>query len=227
VIFDGRSIHLDGRVEDTFETRTMERSNGTWQILYASFVLRGHQQVDANRLAVDADGRVPCAPNAALNLLVGHDCLQISAGRLRATTPAWDKTLQAAIQSAAAQHGYFQHYRYTTEHGRNFRLPVVLGEKDEGGVAVCVLFVRDGVTFVETQNDGDLDARLTIAKAIFGLSDGQMQLAKRIVNGDGLIAAAAALGITINTAKTHLSRIYVKTGVNAQTALVRSLLSVG
>jgi DNA-binding CsgD family transcriptional regulator len=34
------------------------------------------------------------------------------------------------------------------------------------------------------------------------------------------------LGITANTARTHLDRIFDKTGVRTQPALVRALLSV-
>jgi DNA-binding CsgD family transcriptional regulator len=37
---------------------------------------------------------------------------------------------------------------------------------------------------------------------------------------------AAMLGITANTARTHLDRIYDKTGVRTQPALVRALFSV-
>ncbi|WP_419913724.1 nuclear transport factor 2 family protein [Hoeflea sp.] len=227
VVFDETTKHVSGRVENTFETRVLERTGGAWRILYASFILRGHQHSDASRLAVNAKGEILCAPDEARGHLVCHPGLQISNNRLRATKPAWDKVLQAGLECAAEQHGYFQHYRYMTESGRNFRLPIVLGETDEGGVAVCVLFVRDGLTFVETQNDGDIDARLSVAKIVYGLSEGQMSLAHRIVCGDNLTTASETLGISINTARTHLSRIYAKTGINSQTALVRTLLSVG
>lgn len=227
VVFDESSKHASGRIEKTFETRVLERSDGTWRILYASFVLHGHQQIDSSRLAVNAKGEILCAPDEARKQLERHPGLQISNNRLRATKPAWGKILQAGLECAAEQHGYFQHYRYMAESGRNFRLPIVLGETDEGSVAVCVLFVRDGLTFVETQNDGDIDARLSVAKTVFGLSEGQMLLAHRIVNGDNLTIASETLGISKNTARTHLSRIYEKTGINSQTALVRTLLSVG
>ncbi len=227
IVFDEYSTNLNGRVETTFETRVLERAGGAWRILYASFVLRGHQHVDANRLALNAKGEILCAPAEARAQLKTHPVLRLSHNRLRASKPAWDKTLKAGLTSAAAQHGYFQHYKYMTESGRNFRLPIVFGETDDGGVAVCVLFVRDGVTFVETQNDGDLDARLNVAKSVYGLSTGQMMLAHRIICGDNLTTASETLGISINTARTHLSRVYAKTGVNSQTALVRTLLSVG
>lgn len=227
VVFDETSKNSSGQIERTFETRVLERSGGQWRILYASFVLRGHQQIDSNRLAVNANGKILCAPEAARSKLESHPGLQISNGRLRATKSSWDKVLKAGLKCAAEQHGYFQHYKYMTESGRNFRLPLVLGETDEGCVAVCVLFVRDGQTFVETQKDGDIDARLGVAKIVFGLSKGQMLLVHRIVSGDNLKTASEALDISVNTARTHLSRVYIKTGVNSQTALVRTLLSVG
>lgn len=226
VVFEETSQNANGSFENTFETRVLECSDGQWRILYAPFVLRGHQHIDATRLSVDAKGDLICAPAEALEQLEHHPGLQISNNRLRAAKPAWDKLLRAGLKCAAEQHGYFQHYKYMTERGRIFRLPIVFGETDEGGVAVCVLFVRDGITFVETQTAADIDGRLNVAREIFGLSDGQLTLAHRIVGGDNLTTASEALGISINTARTHLSRIYAKTGVNSQTALVRTLLSV-
>ena len=227
MVFNGHSTQQDGRVENTYETRILERQQGRWRILYSSFVLRGHQRVDDNRLAIDAKGHVLCAPEKARDALAAHPGLQISNGILRGAKPAWDKVLQDGIKCAAEQHKYFQHYRYQTQSGRDFRLPLVLGETDTGGVATCTLFVRDEMTFVDLQSDQTLNDRLMVAKAIFGLSDGQLGLARKITQGDSLTTAAQDLGISINTARTHLSRIYDKTGVNSQTALVRTLLSVG
>jgi DNA-binding CsgD family transcriptional regulator len=227
ITFDGRSVHSDARVESTFETRVLEQKSSEWRFLHSSFVLHGHLREDAKRLAIDSRGRVLCAPEEALSLLKAHPALQLKNGRLRATRPAWDEVLQAGIQCASEQHQYFQHYRYATQHRGNFRLPLVLGELDHGGVAVCTLFVRDEMTLVEIQGEHDITDKLKLAKAIFSLSDGQLALAQRIIGGSSLVAAADDLGISINSVKTHLSRIYVKTGVNSQTALVRTLLSLG
>lgn len=226
VVFNGRSHQSDGRIEETFETRILERQRDGWRIVYASFALRGHQITDANRLAVDAEGRVVSASAATLNMLKKHPGLQISQGRLRASKPAWDKKLQQGLASASELHGYFQQQRFASLNGHHFRLPVVLGE-DDGGVIVCTLFVRDDMTFVEIQDDETQSDRMIVARAIYGLSDGQMALAQQIVRGESLTTAAGQLGISVNTARTHLSRIYAKTGVNSQTALVRTLLSVG
>ncbi|KJZ20923.1 LuxR family transcriptional regulator [Loktanella sp. S4079] len=227
VNFDGKSVQLDGRVEHTFETRFLEQHDGEWRILYSSFVLRGHQRDDDSRIALNASGKVVFASERMREILNEHEWLQISAGRLRARHRDWDRILQTAIQCAAEQHKYFQQYRYAAQHGRSFRLPVVLGETDSGSVAFCTLSVRDELTFVSLPSEQDLADRLHIARAIYGLSDGQTALAQRIVGGDSLPDAAHALGVSVNTLRTQLTRIYDKTGVNSQAALVRALLSVG
>lgn len=227
VVFDGGAVQPDGRVERTFETRVLERKQGAWRISYLAFASRRARKTDTNRLVIDGSGQVVWMADGARDALTAHPGLCVSHGQLRARKPSWDKPLQEAIKRAAELHGYFEQHQFVQKNGSVFRCPVVLGEDERGGVVVCTLFVRDGATYVELQQDGDLKARLEVARAIFGLSPGQLGLAERIVQGDGLTSAAEALGITVNTARTHLKRIYDKTGVNSQTALVRTLLSVG
>ncbi len=69
------------------------------------------------------------------------------------------------------------------------------------------------------------DQRLAAAAVIYGLSPGQLRLAKLVVDGHDLVEAARELGISVNTARTHLQRIFDKTEVRSQPALVRVLLS--
>lgn len=74
--------------------------------------------------------------------------------------------------------------------------------------------------------DSRLDElRLNAAAAVYGLSTAQRQLAAHIVAGTPLATAAEAMSITANTARTHLRRVFEKTGVHTQPALVRVLLS--
>lgn len=60
----------------------------------------------------------------------------------------------------------------------------------------------------------------------FDLTPGEARLAGLIADGFNVLEAAKALGITRNTARTHLKRIYAKTSVHSQADLVR-LLSRG
>ena len=60
----------------------------------------------------------------------------------------------------------------------------------------------------------------------FHLTPGEARMARLIADGLGLRDAATSLGVTRNTARTHMKRVYAKTGVHRQTDLVR-LLSRG
>ena len=80
------------------------------------------------------------------------------------------------------------------------------------GLAACDISVGDGTFNVE--------------KGVYGLTPAQTRLAALIVGGQGLVEAAGRLGVSVNTARTQLRRMFEKTGVNGQPALVRALLSV-
>ena len=60
--------------------------------------------------------------------------------------------------------------------------------------------------------------------SLFALTPAEARLATRLADGEGLDEAAAALGVTRNTARSQLQAIFAKTGVNRQGDLVRVLL---
>lgn len=57
-------------------------------------------------------------------------------------------------------------------------------------------------------------------KALFGLTARESDLLRRFTAGETLKTAAARIGISYNTARVHLQRIYDKTGVTSQPELV-------
>lgn len=59
----------------------------------------------------------------------------------------------------------------------------------------------------------------------YGLTQAETAFLREIVRGDGKQAAAIRRGISFTTARTHLSRIFDKTGVRRQAELVRLALS--
>ena len=227
VTFDGWSIWANGGRGALFETRIMERHNGRWKIAYSSFVVRQEDEPEGLTVCVDENGAVVRASDASRRTLRDHPLLTVSAGRLRAHRRDWDRALQAAFAQAGQHHGFFQTLRYANDMGGPPHFPVILGQTDEGGVAVVQFSLRDCVTYVHVDGDGHLDHRLAAAKTVFGLSDGQIRVAREIALGRSLKGAAGELGISVNTARTHLARLYDKTGVGTQAALVRLLLSVG
>jgi DNA-binding CsgD family transcriptional regulator len=58
----------------------------------------------------------------------------------------------------------------------------------------------------------------------FGLTRTEAAVALQVLNGKGLQAAAAVLGIAPVTARSHLAAIFAKTGTSRQAELVRVLL---
>jgi len=81
---------------------------------------------------------------------------------------------------------------------------------------VAILFVG------EPEQDRPL--RKEALRHRFGLTPAEADLALEVAKGDGRQAAAARLGISLATARTHLERIFEKTGARRQAELVRIVL---
>ena len=74
-----------------------------------------------------------------------------------------------------------------------------------------------------TQAGGAPLADIVAVAASIGLTPAEARVLERLLGGKSLVDAAAALGIAETTAKTHLSRIFAKTGVTRQAELVALL----
>jgi DNA-binding CsgD family transcriptional regulator len=227
VVFQGWTTFESGNTDEMFETRVLERHDGLWKIVYSSFVPRYNDGPSGKVLGLDRNGCIVRANPAALEAVKHHPIFTVSSGRLRAHRRDWDKALQRAISEAATHHGFFETHHIANKMGAPIHYPVILGHTDAGGVAATQFSVRDGVTYVALDNDESLDWRLSFARAVFGLSENQVNVARHIALGAGPKSLAETLGISVNTVRTHLSRMYEKTGVSTQAALVRLLLSVG
>ncbi len=60
---------------------------------------------------------------------------------------------------------------------------------------------------------------------LFGLTPAESKLAMRLVNGQSLDEASVSLNVSRNTAKSHLSSVFSKTGVARQTQLIQLILN--
>jgi DNA-binding CsgD family transcriptional regulator len=65
-------------------------------------------------------------------------------------------------------------------------------------------------------------ARFEAFVGLYGLTGAEARVLHEIVGGKGLIASAAKLGVSESTARTHMQRIFEKTGTNRQTELLRA-----
>lgn len=226
-VFDSWSVFGNGERGECFETRVLERHDGRWKFIYSSFVLNHRDGPGGIVLGLDSTGQIINSTPLALDALKDHPILTVSAGRLRAHRREWDRALQQAIAEAGRHHGFFETMKHANDMGGMPDFPIVLGQHDDGGVAVAHLSIRDCATYVRINPEDILDRRLKYAKMVFGLSEGQLRVARQIALGESLKGAAQNLGVSTNTTRTHLARLFEKTGVNTQPALVRLLLSVG
>lgn len=203
----------------THELRVFERHDGRWKIAVLGHMGNNGFHDGAAIIELGADGSVKWASAEALLRLTDDDDLVIRNSKLRARDAACQRRLSAALVWASnVDRGY------NSGHGS---LPVV-HEVGEGlPTRVWWMQVEGGVIYFLMDGQGLTEARLDMAAAIYGLSASQRRLAGFIADGQSLPDAARQMDISTNTAKTHLQRIYDKTGVHTQPALIRVLLSIG
>jgi DNA-binding CsgD family transcriptional regulator len=210
------------------EMRILEKADGAWKIACCAELQPWIEHTDCPLLRVDGRSIVLWMNGQAEERLRDHGGLTVSAGRLRARNRSADKTLQSIVSWAAGMSGYMDRQAArTVAPGIRIALPVVLAEDPTVGMPVCWVIADGGMVLVSFDDAGTTKRRLSAAALIFGLSPAQARLAALVLDGNDLAQAAAELGVSINTVRTHLQRMFDKTGVRSQPALVRVLLSVG
>lgn len=199
------------------EFRVLERHQDAWKIAFLGFLDGGVSSGRELSLELDATGRLLRGSAAAEAILASDDNLVIRNSRLRLRDARADQKLQAAIRWAASLDS-----SYMSQRGA---VPVVI-EAGENLQAIVYWVVADaGGIFLSFADRGISEQRLELATMIYGLAPAQKRLAGLVAEGKALSQIAAEMGITTNTARTHLNRVFEKTGVRNQTALVRVLLS--
>jgi DNA-binding CsgD family transcriptional regulator len=215
--YPGVPEHHGNGLSPTCELRILERHGGEWLIAFLGFLDPDTSPRGAALLELAADGTVLLKSPAAEAALAAEDDLVIRAGKLHIRDSRADQRLQAAIRWAAA--------RDATLIPERGALPIVLEAGEGLPTKVWWVIAGSGHVFFSL-GDKHRDAqRLKAATVVYELSPAQEQVAALIVDGLSLADIAARMKITPNTARTHLDRVFEKTGVRTQSALVRVLLS--
>jgi DNA-binding CsgD family transcriptional regulator len=170
---------------------------------------------------VEADGRVAHANAAAHALIAAGGVFRIVNGRLVANEARTDQALKniyaAASQGEVAPAGIS--IPLTGSDGERYvvhALPLTSGMRRQACTADTVaaaLFVRRAVMFVPSPPE-------VIGKA-FRLTPSEFRVLLAIVELGSVARASAALGISVSTVKTHLGRVFEKTGSARQADLVK------
>lgn len=200
------------------EMRVLEKHGGEWKIAFFATINRNRPVTDFARFRLDTTGRLLWRNDAGKRELEDGVDLVVRSGRLAARNRGIDRALQSAIRWASTLNVGF-----TVERGA---VPILPEPAIDKAAKIWWVTADAGVIEVAVNDRRLPDDRLALATAVYGLSPGQARIAKAIVAGQDLATAAAEQGISLNTARTHLRRLFDKMGVRNQTALVRALLTV-
>jgi DNA-binding CsgD family transcriptional regulator len=174
-------------------------------------------------LLADAEGRIVHANPRAMEALRNSGCLVSSRGRLMASDPRFDRPLQAALSFATK--GEHQHNVHgmtlpmqsrSGEHYVLHTLPLTASTVPRSGMparARVAVFLCPVAQYQQTLPE--------VIRATFGLTPTELRVMLAVVEVGGAPEVADALGLAVSTVKTHLSRVYAKTGVNRHTDLAR------
>jgi DNA-binding CsgD family transcriptional regulator/sulfur carrier protein ThiS len=174
-------------------------------------------------ILVDAEGQIVHGNAASQAVLEKGDFLRSVQGRLTAADAHVDEALHGAIVTAGADAeaggkggavpliGSTGSDRYVAH-----VLPLGVGVRRKAGptsTAVAALFVRKAE--LETAPPSEV-----IGKT-YKLTPTELRVLRAIVNVGGVRQVAGNLGVADTTVKTHLGRLFEKTGVSRQADLVK------
>jgi len=169
-------------------------------------------------LVVDAGLNILHANRAGRALIVLDDTLRSRGGTLSAVDRMTHHALIAAINDATGD--------YRALGLKGVGIPLLRNDNKAGALHVLPLrpdragSLRLAAIFV-AEAGASPAADDALISALFGLTPGEAAVFEQVAGGRDVRHAAAALGIAQSTVRTHLLRIYDKTGVRRQAELVR------
>lgn len=175
--------------------------------------------LDVAAFAVSADGRIQRANASARGLGERGDGVVDDAGVLRCTQPNAQRSLQAAVETILRGEAHEAVVIAPRRTGRRPLLLFVSSLKPAGGpgsTALTVL-VRDPETQARRAEE--------LLRSLFALTPAEARLALAVADGLSPADAAEQLGITVQTARTHLKRVFHKTATTRQAELVKLVLA--
>jgi len=179
--------------------------------------------LSAGMILVDANGRIVHTNNAGNAILDAGDFLRSVCGRLVASDLAINAALREILVAASVGDAALGvkgiALPLTAHDGERYVahvLPLTSGARREAGLAynaVAALFIRKASLepFSPPEVIGEM----------YKLTPTELRVLLAIVDIGGVPEVAAALGVAVTTVKTHLSRLFEKTGVARQADLVK------
>jgi DNA-binding CsgD family transcriptional regulator/PAS domain-containing protein len=178
-------------------------------------------RVGAPILLATGAARLLHANRAAEALLRAGDPLSLTHGRLAAVTEQQTDALRALIRDAGND-AVGQTLKIHTGRGQTAWIAILPVRAEHGwaeGGCDCVALFVTGIEQYPASS-------VALLQALYRLTPAEARVAELISRGGGVPAVASTLGIRTSTVRTHLHRIFDKTGAQRQSqlaALLRSL----
>ena len=196
--------------------------------------MHGLNQIRHGVLLLDDSGAVRFANEVAERILQQQDGLRLKArigslGTLSADDPVARAALEGALRSnlhtLATDARHFAHAIPVRRPSGLANYAVQVSYLPESNPYQSGLLVPRAVVFIK---DGALVAQPEPAflQRLYGLTQAEARAALALCDGGSLDAVAAQLNVRLNTLKTHLKNIYVKTSVDSRAALTKLMLSL-
>ncbi|MDY0007235.1 MAG: LuxR C-terminal-related transcriptional regulator [Spongiibacteraceae bacterium] len=194
----------------------------TERALYAGAVA----QLSVATIILDEQGKVLNTNPLAAELLAHSKLIRLQGDSLVLSSREQTRELRALVASLVetqrrGETGTIEALRIPRgDDGPDMGLvirPIPLNEWSEGqSVPSVAIFI--------SVPDQIAEAPVQVITRLFGFTPTEATLALLLANGLSLDEAAADMGISRNTARTHLRALFSKTGVTRQTLLVRLIL---
>lgn len=209
------------------------RRQAGWADQHAAAIETVLDRIDLGVILVDAGGRPLYFNRRAEALVARADGLSVGRAGITAALAEETRRLQRAIAAAVAAGlpaGGIDAARRAATAGTRIRvsrpsggrpllltvIPIPRSRAYAGVAAGAAIFITDP--------DAAAPLAPALLRQMFGLTAAEAALAVEIGRGEGLDPAAERLSIARTTARTHLARIFDKTGTSRQAELVRLLL---
>jgi DNA-binding CsgD family transcriptional regulator len=179
---------------------------------------RAFEMLNFGVLTVDVEGRLLFINKFADRIILKQDGLVLKRNILSCVRPCDSKSLAAAITAIAK------------EQGRSCEVVVTRQDKRPLLLHLCAISpsyipsdsgASKPITILLSDPDRQFDAPVASFAAAYRLTSAETRFLKEILSGMGLPRAAERLGISQNTARTHLQRIFGKTNTSNQLELIR------
>lgn len=173
---------------------------------------------------LDANGRLLRTNPGGERILARPKGLDVAGGRLRATEPGAAALLEALVRQAGhpdASRRRGGSLALTTRDGGNALLVSVAPTPDP---EPKLLGGRPTVIVCVTDPSFGLPPPGQALRQMFGLTRTEVRVAGCLFEGYTVKEGADQLGISLNTARVHIARIFEKTGANRQSELIRLMM---